>query len=364
MMGRSESGRGGFALIGALIAVVGLTALATAGFLVSDTDYRVSTNHRSSTRAFYAADAGWNEYLGTQGVPEAQRSYTYGGNSATVRGRRLLEIGSGRTLYEIVAEGTRPVAPDGASRRTARSITLYTPLPINVPGAFTAVNGLRKNGLSGTISGHDAASPGLCPGTTASYGNQPSIAGVAVPPNGYEQMGGGAGSGQQLVPEGDPPVADTLTSVELVEYAGLDWSGFVSEDKITPDYVIPDQAWPDFTTVPADEWPVIHVTSSSYNLSPGHSGWGTIILDGDVSMNGDFEWQGLILAGGRLVSDGTQEIFGAMYTGLNRLTGGSVSESEIGNGYKVFNYHSCHVESAARAMGWLSEIPGSWFEAI
>lgn len=354
----------GFALVGALIAIVGLTALATAGFLVSDTDYRVSTNHRTSTNAFYVADAAWNQYLGTQGVPDPQQSYTFGGGSAAVRSRRLLEIGNGRTLYEVAADGTRPVAPSGASRRTARSVTLYTPLPINVPGAFTAVNGLRKNGMAGTISGDDAAPPGLCPGTTASYGNRPSIAGVAVPPNGYTQMGGGTGNNQNLVPEGDPPVADTLSSLELVEFSGLDWEGFVSEDKITPDYVIPAEAWPDYSSVPVDEWPVIHVTASSYNLAPGHSGWGTIILDGDVSMNGDFEWRGLLLAGGRLVSDGTQEIWGAMYTGLNLLTGGTVQKSEVGNGYKVFRYHSCNIESAARAMGWLSEIPGSWYEAI
>lgn len=355
--GQGQRAEGGFALIAALLALVGITALATAGFLVSDTDYRVATNHRTSVDAFYASDAALNEFLGTQGFPSSGRSYTYGSETAVVRNVHLLDLPDGQKLFLMTANGRHARGREGTAERTTRAMGLYTPLPLNVPGAFTAVNGLRKNGGAGIISGSDAAPPGMCPDGIAD-GGQATIAGVAVPPGGYKQHGG------KLVPTGDPPIADTLTSYELVQFSEVDWGGVVTESKVEPDYVVPADPWPDFTMVPVDEWPVIHVTADSYNLGPGHSGWGTIILDGNVSMNGAFVWNGIILAGGRLVSDGAQEIWGAMYTGLNRLLGESVSESEVGNGYKVFRYNSCNVEAAKRSMGWLSQRPGSWHEDI
>lgn len=355
---RSGGGEGGFALIAALLTLVGITALATAGFLVSDGDYRVAVNHRSSVTAFYASDAGRNEYMGTQGFPSGGEDYVYGAQSAVVRSRRLLELPDGLRLYMVSSNGARPEPRGGTATRLTRSVAVWTPLPLSVPGAFTAINGLRKNGAAGTITGVDAAPPGPCPGGE-SYGDQPAVAGVAVPPAGYQQNGGG-----HLVPEGDPPVADTLNGLQLVASTDVDWNGIVNEEKVEADYMIPAGPWPDYTAIPADEWPVIHITSSHFDLGPGHSGWGTIILDGDISMHGDFEWDGLILAGGRLVSDGTQQIWGAMYTGLNILLGETVGTSDVGNGSKTYRFHSCNIEAAKRAMGWLTEKPGSWFEVM
>ena len=69
---RAETGsgrQGGFALLVSLIAIVGLTALATGGFLLANSERRVSSNHHDVVEAFYLANAGLNDYLGNQTVP-------------------------------------------------------------------------------------------------------------------------------------------------------------------------------------------------------------------------------------------------------------------------------------------------------
>jgi hypothetical protein len=80
-------------------------------------------------------------------------------------------------------------------------------------------------------------------------------------------------------------------------------------------------------------------------------------------MNGDFSWNGLVLVGGYLTSNGFQTVEGATITGLNELLGESTPSSDLGNGNKAFRYQSCYLTMASRAaFGGLSEVPGSWFE--
>lgn len=348
----------GFALVAAILALVALTALATAGFLVSNTEFDVGTSHRSSVDAFYVADAGQNEFLARNGVPADSETYTYGADTADIRTRKLVDLADGMSVFHVTTRSVHPELLGSHSVRRTGAVAVYTPFPMKTLGAFVAANGLVKQGVSGTIDGNDAATPGPCPYGVGN-GNQPTVAGVAVPEGGYVQHG----NNKKLVPEGDPPVLEMDDALELLQETEIDWAGLVTEDKVEPDYRIPGDAWPDFSTMSPDEWPVIHITEPHFELRPVHSGWGAIILDHDVSIQGNFVWDGLILAGGRLVSDGNQTIMGTMYTGMNRLLGETgLVDSEVGNGAKTFRYHSCNVEAAARSMGWLAAVPGTWYE--
>lgn len=342
----------GFALLAAVLALVAITGLAAAGFLLASTEYRITQNHRSSVYAFYAADEGLSDVLGGQGVPQATSTFTYaGGREATVTSEALLELESGIRLYGIASNG-RHETPLTGSARNLGSVALFTPFPLNVPGALTAPNGLLKNGADGTVTGYDVSPPGSCPGAGD------AVAGVAVPPNGYTQ------NGNPSVPTGDPPIDDSQPAPQIVESTGIDWGGLVSEDKVVPDYVVPGDEWPDFTSLPADEWPVIHVTAATMEVQPIHSGRGVIVFDGDAELNGEFQWDGILLIGGQLISDGNQTVDGAVFTGMNRAFGVNVPASDLGNGEKSFRFHHCNVEEAKRAMGWLAPKPGTWFEKI
>ena len=360
--GAEPRSQDGFALLVALLALVGLTALSTAGFVLAGTDLDVSENHRSSVTAFYAADAGQSQYMAENGVPRPSDVYTYGGGTATVATRRLINMTTGMSVYHVSTRAQRTEPGGGTSRRAIGTAAVFTPFPMTVMGAFVAANGLKKNGISGTIDGNDQAPPTPCPYGILE-GGQPAVSGVSVPQGGYVQEGGGGG---QIVPEGDPPIADTLaTDYDVAQATGIDWEALVNETKVTPHYRYPEQPWPNFDLLPESEWPVIHVTSSHLDLGPGFSGQGTIILDGNVSFNGNFQWKGIILAGGRIVSDGNQTISGTIMTGLNAALGQNVPGSwAVGNGQKSFLYHSCNVEAAARAMGWLAQVPGTWYETL
>lgn len=344
----------GAALLIVLIALVGLTALAAAGLVITETDVRMSENQEASTNAFYAADAGVRQYLGTLKTPAASASYTLADGTATVTATRLADLGDDRLLYRITSVGAYQ-APSGATAtRTISVNAVYSTGEIDVPGAFTSPNGLMKNGGSGKISGHDWAEAGdaECPNSPG-----PAKAGVTVPPSSYVQNGG------DPVPDGDPPIDDTRAASELLDGTNINWEA-VTAGQVSPDFQIPPDSWPDFGSMAADEWPLIYV-DGNYAVTPSQSGRGTLVVRGNLSMGGSFDWDGVLLVGGYITSNGYQTIEGATMSGLNLLIDESVASSDIGNGNKEFKYNSCKLKKAAtRAFGGFAEVPGTWSERI
>ncbi|MFQ5889700.1 MAG: hypothetical protein ACE5JR_06570 [Gemmatimonadota bacterium] len=383
------SREGGFALLVSLLVLVGLTALATAGFLLSDADYRVSGNHQASAYADQVANAGLYEYLGSQAPGTDTLTYAFTNGTATVWGEPFLSVAVGQTLYQITSVGTYAPPVGGVSTRTVRTIAIASPGLFSPLAAFTSSAGILKDGTSGIISGHDDATPADCPSAPA-----PSVAGVTVPPGGYTQSGGGGGGkkgggkGEDLVPKGDPNIDDSKSGLQLLQDSGIDWEGIVDGTAVTPDYTIPPNSWPDFGSLPADEWPVIYIDnpSSVYEVEQTQAtgplnGRGTLIVRGDLTFTGNnnkdqwvqnnldpLHWDGLILVGGAYRSNGYSEIEGALVTGLNLLLGESTNVSDLGNGNKTIKYNSCNVRDARQWMtsGPLqySEMPGTWFESM
>ena len=84
---------------------------------------------------------------------------------------------------------------------------------------------------------------------------------------------------------------------------------------------------------------------------------------GDLRLNGSQAgWKGIILVGGRLRSDGTNEVQGATITGLNVKLGYSVADNDVNdlNGTKQYLYNSCNVKSALASLGSLRVFQNSW----
>jgi hypothetical protein len=341
----------GFALIVVLLVLVGLTGIATAGFLQSSTDYSLSANHFASVHAFYAADEGLSEAMGRNGIPQDSLFMQLPNfRTTTVVSEKLLDLGSGRNIYRVRAVGRR-VDGRGEAIREVSALSVFVPYPLEVNAALTSPSGLLKTGSDGTVSGFDASAPGSCPGAGAT-----DVAGVAVPPGGYTQ------TGKPEVPTGDPGVEDSKTGDQLVAESIIDWAGLVSESAFQPDYVIPGDSWPDFSSLGSDEWPLIHVTSDFESLQPTQSGRGVIIFDHDVKLEGSFSWDGILLIGGVLTSSGNNTVNGSVFTGLNRVFGEPIPPSDLGNGEKTFQYHYCNVQAAKNALGWMATMPGTWSE--
>ncbi len=350
------AGQEGAALVIVLIALVGLTAMAAAGVIVTGTELTVSENSDAATRAFLAAENGLESYLGSSADGSAPVTYSTPDGSVTVTPTKLLDVEEGRILFRVRSVATFPQARGGDVTRTVERVAIYSDGTIDVPASFTATAGFLKNGTSGTISGQDWATAGnpKCPNSP-----KPSVAGVKVPPGQYTQYGGSA-----PVPDGDPPVDDAESALEILEKIGIDWDAVTNGGLLNADYTIPPDSWPNFASLPADEWPVIYV-DGNMSVSPSESGRGMLIVRDNLAMNGTFQWDGAILVGGYITSNGYQIVEGATLSGLNVALGETVPSTDIGNGNKVFKYHSCNLKQASQAaFGGLSPVPGTWSEVF
>lgn len=353
----SRAGEEGFALILVLFVLVGLTAMATAGFLSTDSEYQVSESHASNLHAFNAASAGLHEYLGTSITGVDTLVFSYPNATATAWGEQMLTLTPNREMLRISADAqyVSPVGDTASRRLHTFAVHTLKVGNLNAQAALASGAGIDKNGGAGTISGFDVATTSDCP-----TGGTADKAGVAVPPGGYNQNGGSS------VPEGSPDIDESQTGIDLLNATGIDWNDIVNQGGINPDYTVPPDTWPNLASLPPNEWPLIYVTSPNATLGPGESGRGVIIARYDVTMSGNFDWDGIMLVGGAVISDGFQEINGATVTGLNLLLGESVSDTDLGNGNKVFQYHSCNVLAAQQALTVerLHEEPSSLSEQI
>jgi hypothetical protein len=247
--------------------------------------------------------------------------------------------------------------------RQLGSIILHKVAGFAVNAAFTAPNGLSKNGTAGTLDGNDGSPIGSC-----SVAQSENLAGLAVPPGGNLTVIGGKGKGGQTGNDflGNPPVDSTSTSAQMLADTGIDWQGLLDGSFAQADYTYSSDGWPNFSTgVASDEWPLILVDTGSLQLEDWMSGRGTIVLQGNAIATGDFNWDGLILVGGQYTSNGIQDVDGAVITGLNELLGASnIPPSNLGNGTWTYQYDACNVLNALKGIGWPVEEPGTWVEIM
>lgn len=259
---------------------------------------------------------------------------------AWVRVERIMPAGAGRAaIYSIRGRGVRTTYRSGNTPAAERVFAQYAQFQsgtMSPLSAWTSLSGLQKNGGAGTISGVDEC------------GLQPPVGGVAVPTApGYSQSGGSS------VPNGTPNIVDMGTQAEANGMITIDWAGIIGGTALTPDLTMPAAGWPSFAN-PA-YWPVIYVNQVGSFALPG-DGRGLLIVRNDMSISGSKEWDGIILVGGTLTSNGNNTVRGAVVSGLNMLVGINVPVSDVGNGTKTFRYNSCNVANAASRFGGLAPL--------
>lgn len=345
--------RRGYALMASLLALVALTALATIGFLVSTGDREVSANHRSTVDAFYVANAGIDQYIASHDDATVTETYSYPYGSVTVTPSEILNVNNfTQKLYRLTAVGRYTDGSGAVSTRTVTKVVMRGSVMVNA-GAIVSGVPIIKNGSSGEISGLDHSGPAEC------LGNGDPKAGVAVPPGGYTQNGGGT-----PIPDGSPAIDDSRSGIDQLRQTNIDWSGILAGDVVdlgTPYSVLPNSAT--YTGLANDEWPVVYVDGDA-SAGSLNSGKGTLIVRGNLDMGGGFDWNGLVLVGGAITVNGNVDISGATVTGLNLLLGESVPDDFIANGTKIFDYNFCDVIRAKSAFYTLHEVPFTWKERM
>jgi hypothetical protein len=259
-----------------------------------------------------------------------------------VTASQLVDLGSDGSVWSLSSTGT-------TSGGTSRTVTTVAYLDINVlpvpPGALTSGGGVKKNGASGGIDGTDQC------------GQKPQKAGVVLPPGGW--------SGKDNMITGNPKILESSTPFAGVVTAN-EWQSILDGGRIPHTYDVPPDNFPDFSTLPSDEWPVIYVSGNG-TFDSGEAGRGVLIVSGNATLKGNFDWDGLVMVGGSVTDNGQGTLNGAVMSGLNSLLGQNVTSDDLGdvlNGTKRYNYHSCNLASAGKSLAVLIQEPGTWSQSF
>jgi hypothetical protein len=93
-----------------------------------------------------------------------------------------------------------------------------------------------------------------------------------------------------------------------------------------------------------------------------------IIADSNFTISGSNMWDGIVLIGGQLTSNGNNTTAGATLSGLNFLIGGTPSTSSVddsdANGQKTYVYDSCNVSKASSRLRRYAVVPNTWMDNL
>lgn len=363
--------RDGFALPLAILIIAILTAGLAAAFAATSAEYTTNAALRGQNRAFNLAEAGLEAFLTRRneagfcqhcGDPlvvdsEWTRVSLTGGYADVVATKvRQAPDSTSPAIYFVRSKGVdTSVKISGAgssvyATRTVGEYAFWNTITINVTASWVSLSGLVKNG-TGVITGVDQC------------GQKSNVAGSQVPAG--DILVNGDPSTQF---SGSPPIDSSNTFDQLKNSIGIDWDGIVNHNAITPDIEIPPGTFPSEAYFDAnpDYWPVIRVHTNNYSLP--NAGRGMIIADSGFTISGSNMWDGVVLVGGTLTSNGNNTTAGATLSGLNFLTGGTPSPSTVddalANGQKTYTYDSCKVAKATSSMRRYQALPNTWVDNL
>lgn len=371
-MTRTRHNRAGFALPMVMLVMFLLVGAVASGFAMLSGERASDDSTLQSETAFGLAEAGLQQGLRNRaglGLPaspttaaESVRVVLDGGYADIITTRIRVAVGTTvPSLFLVRSRGVNTrtgTAKAGDAMHMASAFATFQNMTMTVQSAMTGINGINKQGNAGTISGVDQC-------TVANGGSGTTLPAVAVPDNpGYDGHEGPLQGTPLIKSIGDDPE-------EAAEAVPFDWDAIVNDDAIVPDYDIPangsgfpSTAW--FTANP-NRWPTIIVRNGPFpntEFTLSSHGRGMLIVFGDIRLNGNTSgWNGIILVGGRLRSNGSNEVQGATITGLNAKLGYNVEDNYVENdlnGTKSFLYNSCNVNSSLASMGSLRVYQNSW----
>lgn len=378
--------RDGFAMFMALGALVIIAVLVAASSMISLQETRLGQNSLVQARAFAAAEYGLNRIQAdwdrtpnlTMDVgARFDTTYTLAEGTAEVHYVRLND-----ETFWIVSEGLAMVGDNVSLARQGRK-RLGAILRLRIPtikseGAITANGNIKVSG-SVTIDGNNNVPPGWGDDCDAS---QPAKAGVAVP-----LTASVSDIKEANIIGGDPKVLKSASAGQAstyVSYGDENWNtlaglanfrytnGQLPDARPSVDGTgtcnRADQAnWGEpfragqsnvpanVTLVPACEnwFPIIYATcpspwptSGSCVISfNGGRGQGILLIHGDLYLNGNMDWFGLIVASGDVrKGNGNPNMYGSVMSANSDM---DLSGSEF-TGNADFMYSQCSLERAMR----------------
>ncbi|MEZ4415568.1 MAG: hypothetical protein R3E10_07415 [Gemmatimonadota bacterium] len=348
----------GFVLPAALLAVVVLTIVTTAGFFAVQQESQIGASAERSTKAFYLAEQGIVDVLGSWNNAQYAAMPQWGtrqSTDTTAMGIWTVTVTKGNDqIYYLDATGTLTeggLLYQGSSRRVGLAARMTLP-DFDPRAAITTTVNVSVRGRA-EVHGEDHVPPGwggVCTGPlsdragvlmqdTSTMGNAGKSKVTGNPP---VQEDAGIGS-QTFNQFGDMDWAE-LVSLASKVYAGGSLNQFFPQLDVNGNCDFGDmQNWgdPENPAAPCGNYfPVIYMAGSA-NLQSGSRGQGILLVDGDLAVRGDFLFHGLVIVHGQYDSQGSgNRVYGAVMASNVDL------DQQNAVGQSVVDFSSCAIERA------------------
>lgn len=366
MHASSGKRRGGFILPTTLLVVTVLTVMLAAGFILVSAEYRVTDNSFASSRALAIAQAGLESFFADTasvvGRTQVTVTYTSSRGYARITASQLRDSISGlaRALWVVQATGYDTVRASAGQPNGQRAIAQFAQLQSGMlpsRAAMVAANGVRMLGDPWDPNPISGVSTRFTPTTYNPACTVPSVPasdtfGLSMPTGGY------TGTTGWTFPDGEGVGGtNTLTTPAAVnDSTRILWSQLVN-GQFTPDYI--GQLPP-----AGNNTYLSHYYQGNVSI-PSGSRRGLLVATGDVTLGSGSHWDGIIVAGGRLLANGDFGfiVHGMVITGLNMTLGVNPGPNLVlrGSG-RVIQWDWCYARSAFTALSHLIPIKNAWVD--
>lgn len=362
--------RRGMALVLTLVVIVVLAALSTGAVMSSMQEFRAGRNTLVEQRAFAVAEYGLNREVSAwkrsrnlpapvgmaNGAIDSTSVFVAQGDTARVKVTRLNE-----NTFWVVSVGRASIGNGQLEAQRQTHMLVRIAYPTITPGAAIVTAGNIDVKGSADITGNNTDPAGWtqCPQIagrdTFAIAYAPDKTATIQKPN---QVIGGV--------HPDPGAADSNT---YVRFGTESWQSLVAGADVT----IPGGTYSPEPTGTAttcdysvennwgepergagavlgckDFFPIIYATGTLH-LSKGR-GQGILLVNGDIRLNGNFQWYGLIIARDDIVKgNGTFDMWGSIMS-----RNADVNDNNAITGNSSFKWSKCAVESALRGSAILT----------
>jgi len=363
----------GMVLIVALLILAALVLLGTMAVMMSTTDMKISANYKTGNQAFYVAEAGIEEAIArmrenfapttgaTGRIDDADPtnpawSVSIGGAGPYTSTQSILSYtvlivhqknSANQILYwgDVNGDGVseRTTNPIGATGMANKNIYLATSSgvaanankrivvemtkvpPITAPAALYVEALTTIQGTSTSVIGLDqcggANMPGIVTTLTADTINKtgnPTVSGLTS--STWSVVGGAANMDIQAVINEQKGSANFSYNVSGATHTGMAWG--------TPTMGATLQNPSSCSTTNVVYY---NTSGADIKLAGGTSGCGLLLVEGDLEINGDFSWYGVVIVTGavRFLGGGNKNITGAV------LAGDSVDADIVGGNANI-----------------------------
>jgi len=355
------SNQKGFILIAGLTLLTVLTLLGTTAYILSSTDIKIGGNFRDSQSALQVAMAGAERgraQLTTELFPVSGPIISLSAELAAKRGDNNVLNG--------YASGTDDVAMANGSLNGSSYVAYLTNDALDANGQYSTTDANSRVLITSVATGPNSSSARV---EMVVY----SAAALASSPAAVYSKGDVTGNGSSLTISGEDACGEaaSIGAIYTKDPANTNLNGSptitgsVSHGTTNidiPNYINRLKVGAT-TTLTADQNGATYGSSTNYvtvysdtNNPPNNqglklqnvTGYGILLVDGDLELGGGFAWNGLVLATGSVTLNGGGggiNIQGLIYSGTSTLTDITV------NGGNVIGNDSCKVKKALSGGG-------------